>query len=232
MKNLKELAAEYDLYTAEDIPAKWRITNAGRIKNVVTGIPEFLLKCDLIEIAEFYDCRTEDKGTPKECYYIEYGTHILLKAKSNDHLLELFPEYRKKGKYSIGLYSRLHWKYHNIDRHKLAKITDAIQRPNAIGVFTDKKVAEWLQYRDEYIKASDTLLEDVTGENTAIEKEIQRIKDRLPDARINDHGDTVWLTTKLFEIKLVHNRASCYLERKVTFNGSVGDVIYIENKIK
>ncbi len=241
MKTLKELAAEYDLYQEQDIPANYRKDQDYYKHRISLGanntIPEFLQTSGDIEIGLFYQCTSDTHYQTKLPTYGIQDSFILLKSKDNDILLMLRGnDFHNRGKYWFSPFYNTLWKYNEIDNNKRSIATDLVDShylPNKIGVFTDKKVSDWINYCDETIAALNRLLNDVTGENTAIEKEIQAIKASLPHATVNDmHKDILWLDTELFSIKLEHHRKSAYLEKKVHFKGDVDVAIRLEKQLQ
>lgn len=236
MTTLKELAAQYDLYMAEDIPAKYFNKDSryqAGFKSDTSAIPETLTKSDLVEVGVFYECETQDKGTDREYHYIE-NTYILLKGKDSNVLLMLMGnDYRNKGKYYFHLYYGIQNRLtYAIDNYQIRDAFKGLQEPNRIGVFTERKISDWLAHGEAYAAALNNLHAEWQAKNKEIEVRIQTIKDCLPHAKINDHGDHLWLTTDMFEVELTHQRRNAYLDIKTRFKGGWADVARIEDALK
>lgn len=225
MSTLKEWAAARNLYTAEDIPAKYRsehgLPDAG-------SIPAFFQDNDRYECAIFYDCRTQDAGTDRELHYIESGSTLLLKYKNDSTVLALVKGWRDNGKYSILPYHRELSKYRGISHYTKEKALSALHEPNKIGVFTDKKVGLWFSYSEKYIEVLDFLLNDLAAKNAEVQKKINVfIHQSRGEAKTFD-SLTTYVKTKHFTVTFKHDKTMAYLSTEIEFTGSLQDIVDIE----
>lgn len=239
MKNLNEVAARYNLFTFDNIPNGW---DKSRISSDTKSIPDYLLKCDLIEIDLFWECRIQDPGTDRELKYIEHG-RILLKSKNNEILLRLAGnDYQNPNKYWFHTdYSFEHKQItlqetergsHIVLYHTLrTTATKNLSEPNKIGVFTDKKVNQWLEYCENYNNAIETKVSETKAQNQAHRDYIESVISSLSTKTVTKSKDEnrIWIKTPLFEINFELDVSQAYLKKELRFNGKIEDIIKLSN---
>ena len=232
MKNLKQLAAQFGYYQAEEIPEKYKTYSVDWINSEKNDIPEALKKMPSIEIGVFYECKVQDEGTAKELFYVErMCTTILIKSKETHLLMSLRGnDYSSKGKYYLSPDFKVIKKYYDISHYKKEQSLKGLKEPNQIGVFTEKKVSEWIAYCTEYINRMEILFIEVNEKNLEQENQIQDFIKSIPGCSVNAHGNKTWVTTPLFEINFEHFKDQNFLSTKITYRGTLRDVIKIETK--
>lgn len=224
MKNLKQIAASFNLYQIEDIPETHK--NDYRIGLNTEAIPDFLTKMDAIEVGLFYQCLTQDANTDKEIHYVEHS-YILVKAKDSENLLMLRKDRNKK--YRFAPYYSVVRKFQNISYHIKEKELKILTEPNLIGVFTSKKVTDWLTYCDEYLSVLNNCLNEVNKANNEIENKISDFIKSLPSPEIQTYENKTWVNTEKFQVIFIHYKDQNYLNTEITFKGSLQDITNIEN---
>lgn len=228
MKTLKELAAEHNLYQLNDIPPQW----CGEYcrKDGGREIPDFLKNLQGYEVGNFFKCKIQDKGTPKELYFIEYHTEILLKKNGSDLLIRLNEDtYRKK--YTFYPYWDYLHKYHNISYYKKQDALKNLKEPDQIGIFSEKKVEDWVKYCHDYIKIMDNLYNEVEEKNAVIEKDIQNFINSLEGCKVSTYQNKTYIETDLFEIQFEHFKDQNYLSQNITFKGTLQDIVKINSQM-
>ncbi len=242
MKNsnysLSELAANKNLYQAQDIPAKYRQDNdyfnhktkagqfSGKEWSEVDKLIETLNSYPGIEAGRFFSV-TEQENYDKTMYYGIEDSRILVKANNLDILLRLSAY---KGKYHLSTdwsEDRIFTALHYSDRDKAIK---ELKRPNEIGVFTAKKVLDWVEYCRAYYSAMCDALRSNGNENAKIQANIDGWVKSLPGAKVTRWENSTRIKTKYFDISLKHDKQSAYLSKSVDFIGSIEDVIKLETK--
>ena len=228
MKTLKNLASEFSLYQLNDIPEQYKNENFDhRVKSNFKEIPEQLTKVNDIEIGLFYECKQDTSYDNKISYYIEHA-YILLKHKDNDNLLMLM---HNKGKYYLHPYYGIGRKYQNISHYIRQEAIKELKEPNWIGVFTDKKVNDWINYCNQYLQAMEKALNEVNDKNAEIEKSIQDFIESLPtkNTKVQKYQNKTYIYTNLFDVTFEHHKDQKYLNTQISFKGSLKDVTKIEN---
>jgi hypothetical protein len=230
MKNLKTLAAEFNLYSFEDIPAIYKNQYFDhRIEIGFQKIPEFLITCKDYEVGLFWQGQhdTNIKGEIT-AHYIEHS-YILVKRKDSENIMLLRQDWRSK-KYRFHLAYCQDRKFAGINYHIKEKALKDLNEPNMIGVFSEKKLNDWAKYVDDYVNTLDNLLADINDENGKIEKQISDFIASLPVKKVSEYHNKTWVTTPLFEVIFEHFKDQKYLSTKISFNGTLADITKISNQ--
>lgn len=236
MKSLKQIAAEYNLYQIEDIPETHKNERFDwKIKINLKEIPEFLKTMRGIEAGLFYECRVQyknhfgDTPDPKivDCYYIEQS-YILIKSNNSENILMLNIN---KGKYYLHLYYGLMRKYNVVSSYIIYDAAKQIKEPNLIGVFTEKKVQDWIEYCDKFIATNEAVLAEVNEKNKEIEDQINSFINDISGCKVERYKSSTYVKTKLFDVIFEHNKEQKYLRTKIEFKGGLADVVKIANII-
>lgn len=164
MKNLKEVAATFGYYQVQDIPERYKNEDFDfSTRDKDKFIPELLLKMSNIETGVFYQCAEDTDHEGKKTYYIDSfpGSFVLVKAKNSELLLRLGMNDKK---YHLHLdYAELRpFNFAHYSERKSA--TKDLIEPNRIGVFTEKKVNDWLTYCEAYYKCMQAMKARLDGE--------------------------------------------------------------------
>ena len=133
----------------------------------------------------------------------------------------------------LGMYDGKHhffpayWYYglmRNVDTYKRREYAQEVKGPNKIGVFTRKKVHDWLEYCDKEVDRIEKVCEAAEAKNAEIRQRIaQIIHNAGKDARVTK-GDN-WLRIDLgkFRIMLTHNISAQHLSIETEFLGNHND---------
>lgn len=233
---LKELTSKLNLFQFSDIPSEYISTQilsgstynySEKVNNDYT-LPSELLKN--ITHGLFWECRKQYKNSEPnevELYYIDGSRLLFLTPKGN--LVRLC---KTKDKYSFSLDYSYYHKVQNIDyyqREKAFKDSGLIE-PNYIGVFTEKKINDWLNYCDAKNEIHEQIILSADSKNTEIEKEIQSFIDSVK-CKVSKWSDNTEVRTDLFTVVFTHSKKSQYLSKKITFTGELTDITNITNNI-
>jgi len=228
MKTLKEICAQHGYYTFADIPAKWvkseRYADRVLDKGNVSTIPKDLVAAcgTQYEVAEFYECCTQNKGKKDEYNYIESYTTIFVKRKDSTLVMRLYL-HRKMYSFAQARF-QTYGVVHGTFRHTL-------KEPNEIGTFTTRKVDDWYNHLTESFNAALVYTADIESKNKQIEKQIAATVKSLRGCRVRtDGGQRTWIITKLFEITYTHHKDRPYLQTEVQFKGTIQDLIELHTK--
>lgn len=227
MKNLKSLAATFNLYQLNDIPDTHKNYNFEHAINYgKRNIPEFMLSFKGAEVGLFYECKQDTNYQNTTTYYVEHS-YILVKAVNSDIVLMLKSD--RHNKYNFHPYYSLMHKYQNIAYSIREKGIKELKRPNDIGVFTEKKVNDWLQYCEDYIKALDNVYNEVTGKNNEIQTEIHNFIASIPGCKFSTYQNITDIDTPLFRVRFTHYKDQNYVNKEITFKGGLSAITKIEN---
>jgi hypothetical protein len=239
MKNygqLTEAAAAKGLYTRSNIPPQYRAKQTSRgsefdfytyVLQDENKVPDEVLNKFTSDF--FYRCYEQEENFSDkiELYVIERGAdHIFLSPKG--HLCRLLCN---KNKYAFHPHYAYLRKWSDISHHlKKEAIKEAgLSEPNRIGVFTEKKVLQWLQYCDTYIEVMEALCKKADSRNDEIEAEIKTFIQRSGGNVSTYHNITDVTVKGLFEVRFEHNKESQYLSTKIEFRGAASDLLNLLN---
>lgn len=210
---------EFNLFTEENIPATHQPYFLGRLKGKNYLIPE-LLK-DKARI--MYECRTH---TNPDYHYIEHVYTIVVSPAGN---LCLLKEYR--GKYYF--YPYFGYKRQlvgGVSHYTIEKETEQLTAPNNIGTFTSKKVNDWLTYCDALIEAWKRVKESQQDKATTNATIIKNFVDSVPGAKVNNYENRTFVDTSLFSVYFEVDSGNQYMSTKITYKGTLQDIVRIESK--
>lgn len=213
MEKVKEILKGYNLYTLEDIPE----THKKSMK--LRDVTEEQKKYGFFAV---YEC-LEDKDYKGEKYYYVEHSYIV---RVVDDLIIMLLNYKDKF-YLHPFFGNLH-KYQNISIYERKRKLKNLKEPNKIGVFTEKKVNDWIQYCKDYIRLMEELYDEFEDINNEIEGKIQQFIESLKDKEVTTWGDSLMQTTQvktsLFYVTFVHYRDQKYLDTRINFRGSIDDI--------
>jgi hypothetical protein len=237
MKTLKQLTANLNLFTFSDIPKEYtqkQILNGSTFDYSERVNNNFVLPSEILNKYEhdlFWECKKQYKNEAPakvELYYIEHSRLLFLSPKGN--LLRLI---NNKGKFYFSLdYS--HYKdVQNVcwEQREKAKKESGLIEPNYIGVFTEKKINDWLNYCDAEHELNKQIVFNAQDKNSQIEKEIQTFIDSVK-CNFSTYHDKTRVETQFFSVTFTHDKKSQYLSKEIRFNGKLEDVVKITNSIK
>jgi hypothetical protein len=236
MNNLKNKAAELNLYVSNEIPKEYtqsQILNGStfdysdKVNNNYTLPSEILQK---YEHGLFWECRKQYTNTEPqqvELYYIEHSRLLFLSPKGN--LLRLVKDRQNKYSFSLDYSHYKEVQKVSYNTRILAQKESNLIEPNKIGVFTDKKIIDWLNYCDKEAELNNKIVQESNNKNKDIEAEIQNFINSVP-CKVSKWDNKTDIQTKYFRVLFTHDKSSQYLSKQITFSGLLTDIINIENK--
>lgn len=237
MQNLKDFCKSHNLYTWDEIPSIYR--NPERDdhekrffeRDNPNPIPSELANIKGMEVGIFWGCHTQDKGTNREYNYID--NHPAILAKYGEVVAQLSPKQRyndKKASFFLPYF--LQRKYQQLSNYKRNTATEKVEKPNYIGVFTEKKILAWFDYVKKYGEALEAAHNSNDEGNAAILQQISDFIASMPGSNVSKYGDKEERTTvtgKLFTVIFKHYKDQAYLRTEIEYKGSLSDVSRIEN---
>ncbi len=164
---------------------------------------------------QYFCCKQDTNYNGTIHYYIEsfapFGT-------IHKGILCILQEY--KGKYHL----HPEWQHErnsSFSYDTKRKLLKDLQEPNQIGVFTDKKINDWLEFCVEKVRILEEYEQVHKEKNAALLAEIEEIK-KL--GTFNEYDNQCTVNTVLFRIELTHNTKEAWLFKEIRFNGGVDDV--------
>lgn len=225
--NLKTLAASFNLYQLQDIPARYKNDYfEHRINCGHKDIPADLLNIKSIEIGLFYECKQDTNYKNEVTYYVDHS-FILIKEINSPVLCMLMAN--SSNKYWLHPYYSLIHKYHGISSYKRNDTIKALKEPNMIGVFNEKKVKDWFNYCYSYITALEDLYNLYNSENEKIEQSIKEFIQNNKGCEVSTYNNITDITAGLFRIRFTHHKDQKYLNTEITFKGTLNDITKINS---
>ena len=229
---LNQKCAELNLFTFGNIPTQWTkpqklgdstFDYSEKVNNNYTLPSEILYK---YEHGLFWDCRKQLKNNSNEVelYYIERSQILFLSPKGN--LVRLISY---KGKYSFSPdYSHFR-EVERVSHYKRKDIYEksGLKEPNNIGVFTEKKINEWLEYCDNLIDLNKSIVEGANDKNKQIEQQIENFINSVK-CNVQKWSNNTDVVTEHFRVTFTHDKQSQYLSKKIEFKGTLEDIQRIE----
>jgi hypothetical protein len=230
MSTLKSLAQKFNLYTSSDLPDVYKKYYNEMCENTqVTKVKVPDLEYPDFDLDLFFECRVQDAGTNKELYYIE-RYYIIVKHKSSDVLFMLMTN--NQGKFYLHPYYGQSYKYNGIDPYKKNELLSTIKEPHYIGVFSERKLVDWVKYGIQYMATLESLYIQVNEANEAHKKNIDLFISSLNgDCKINHYDNSWHITTKLFDVTFNLDKRNGYLSHNIIFKGGLTSVAEIVNKL-
>ena len=229
---LKDEAKKFNLYQLQDIPDIYKTDShyEHRIQCNKKEIPSELTYMECISVGLFYECKQDTNYKNETNYYIEHS-YILCIGENTPLLMLQGNDYRNKGKYYFNPYYGIMHKYQNINYEIRNESIKELKEPNRIGVFTDKKVIEWLKYSIQYISTLEKVYENVNNENKRIEDEIKNTIESLKGCNVSTYQNITDIDTPLFRIRFKHFKDQKYLNTTIEYKGNLQDVIKLNNQL-
>jgi hypothetical protein len=232
METLIQKAAKYGYYQAGNFPEDFQ-----KVSFRQPSFPDQLTKLPSeapgYETGIFYKLAIQDKDTAREYRYAE-EPQLLVSAKGSG-LICWIPSGSYSDKWDIYPITEQTIKFRNISRYREADATKHLKEPNKIGVFTDKKINDWLQHCEAKYNAKNELYKAIQAESNA---HLETIKDFLSkvDAKVTERDDRnqvdFFVETSVFSIHFFLDKNQAHLRKTVTFKGNFVDIINIEKALK
>ena len=155
-----------------------------------------------------------------DLYHME---RIVILAFDGDNLRSVFSY---KGKYVMYPLSEDIYTYtKNIDNRDRPNLKE----PNGIGVFTAKKINDWLNYCSLYVAALKELSEKNQSKETKnrqiIEQFISDIKKADPKVKVWNWSNEFRVETKNFDVTFKLLDKGTFLSKEIRFKGELSDII-------
>lgn len=234
-KNL-EKAAKFGYYQFENLPEhvkrdSWfneRYSNPEKWEKWVA--PDFF-NTSKYEVGIFAKVRTQYKNFSDEIelYYIDYFV-ILLFDDSIDFPLIMRNDWRTKKYHFYPVYELINKLTLKISHEQQKPFLSEIKEPNKIGVFSDKKIADWVEYCRGYVLALEKCNNTITNKKTENQKYIDSVVDSMPGAKIEKHNNYTIIGNGLFRIEFALLENGAYLQKKIEFKGTIEDIVKLHNE--
>lgn len=230
MQSLKDLCKTHNLFTFDEIPEKYRAHINNKTWNEFSP-PAELLAMPNVETGIFYQCRTQDEGTPREYSHAEREGLFVMR---DGIVMQLTGNgYNSKGKYSFFVPYFLQKEWRKLHHTKMDLVKKSLTEPNWIGVWTAKKVNDWFLHIKSYCDGMALALAENSSKNAEIEAEIAAFAATVPTAKVQKWGGDSPANTsfycKFFDVTFEHYTQSGYVSKKITFKGKIEDVSKFEN---
>jgi len=231
MKNLNEIASQYNLFQSNKIPKDWieywdnNMNDYQKSKGIV--LPQFIVENKNFEIGLFFECKIQDAGTDKEFKYID-NNYILVKYIHSETICIVKYESRSK-KYILNPLYNLYSKYYNVLGSMRNEVYKSVNSPNLIGVFTEKKLIDWVTYCTDLVNAFESKYNEVNNKINDGQIEIDNFIKSLDgkNAKIERFKNKTYIETNLFYISLTLDSQSGYLSNEIRYKGGLKDIIEI-----
>ena len=189
-------------------------------------VPEGLGGLKNVEVGVFAEVLEEKNHKGEhELYYID---HVYTLAFSPNCEVPLMLA-QSKGKYYFHpIYAAVREIQASTTYKQREPYISPIHEPNRIGVFTEKKIADWVEYCNVYIEACKKCSFDLRSKEQENKQYIKSVIDALPDAKASTVRNWTTIETKLFYIEFELLNGGDYLSKKVTFKGSIRDIIRLQ----
>ena len=236
-KNL-EKAAKFGYYQFENLPEhvkndswfKERHLNHEKWEKWVA--PDFF-NTSKYDVGIFAKVRPQYKNFSNEIelYFID-NFEILLFDDSLDFPLIMKNDWRTKKYRFHPVYALINKLTLKISYEQQKPFLAEIKEPNKIGVFSDKKIADWVEYCREYVLALEKCNDTITSKKTENQKYIDSVVDSMSGAKIEKYNNYTIIENRLFRIEFALLENGAYLQKKIEFNGTIEDIIKLHNEKK
>jgi hypothetical protein len=183
-------------------------------------IPESLSSCEGFEIGIFFKVEKPKNGN--DYHSITRGSILLY---DGTQLVQLM-ENNKKFKL-CPLYEVIN-KFYKLSYAQKVPYTNEVIEPQKIGVFTSKKLNAWFDYCDKHMNALQAAQDALNSNYNANMEKINSIIKALPNAKIEQHKNSWYIKTNLFDITLDLLNDGDSLREKIVFNGTLTDIINLQ----
>lgn len=237
-QNMLNLAAKFKFFAPDAIPAmyfedEYFRTNFDNKNNNdywrKKNIPDFLLNSELFQIGEFCEIREQLKNftNEHELYFIE-SYCILVWCKGATNLMLLRKSW-KNDKYTLfPIYNVVNKITYKLQRSQYNEYTKKVIEPNNIGVFTEKKVLNWVQYCNDYINALKQCENDILRKKNENQLKIDNTIKSLPNSKVRIYKNYTTLETEYFNIDFQLLNNGEYLDTKITYKGGLKGIIDLQ----
>jgi hypothetical protein len=228
-KQFQNNAKAFNLYIKENVPTTHTATQIlnGREWSYKDKLNESLIlpseelkkfKHDL-----FFECRTQLKNNSEEVelYYIERSQLLFESPEGNLIML-----WKHKNKFTFGPYYGHYREVQKISHYIREKAykESGLKEPQQIGVFTEKKINDWLKYCDELIKFNAELVKVHTSKNDDLMKEVEEFI-KKSKGRVSKYQNIIDIDTDNFRVRFTVQKDQNYISKQITFKGDLNTIL-------
>lgn len=183
------------------------------------------------EVGMFAKVRTQYKNFSDdiELYYIDYFA-ILLLDDSLDFPIIMKNDWRTKKYTFYPVYELINKFSSKISYEQQKPFLAEIKEPKKIGVFSDKKIADWIEYCREYVLALEKCNDTISSKKTENQKYIDSVINSMPGAKIEKHNNYTIIKNRIFRIEFALLKNGAYLHKKIEFTGTIEDIVKLHNE--
>ena len=230
-----EKAAKWGYYQFHNLPAdalndQWfKDKHMKSDSFIAPELPDYFNKCKY-EIGFFAEVREQRNAFTGaiELWYIDNKAFLLF-DDSLDFPVMLRKDYRTDKYRFCPIYPLVNRLQANSNYRLREKFVKEVKEPNMIGVFTDKKVSDWINYCREYVKALESASNSIEAKKSENIAKIESIIESLPGCKVTRGNGRTRVETKLFEITFELQDSGTYLKQEIKFRGSLSDIV--ENQL-
>lgn len=226
-----EKAAKWGYYQLHNLPAEalndqwFKDKHMNSDSFTAPDLPDYFKTCKY-EIGYFAEVRAQKNAFTGavELWYIDSKAFLLF-SDSLDFPVMLRKDSRTN-KYSFyPIYPLVNRLQANSNYRVREKFVKEVKEPNMIGIFTDKKVSDWVNYCREYITALENASNSIEKKKADNLSKIESIIESLPGCKVTRGTGRTWIETKLFEITFELQESGTYLKQEIKFKGNLDDIV-------
>lgn len=231
---MKDLAAKYGYYNHETLPEhikedkyfkehpEWATEDFYR-----RSIPEGLKALKTVQVGVFVKVREQKRHDGShELYYVDFVETVVFSDKVDFPMRLAF----SKGKYYLYPIYDVIIKVQGETTYRQQKpFVDALSKPNLIGVFSDKKVSDWVEYCTTYVEALRKAANALQEKNQANLATIEDFIKRAQCKSVQRQGKYTTVKTNFFTVDFEMEDGGEYLRTKIRFEGNIENII--KNKL-
>jgi len=155
----------------------------------------------------------------------DFGRVVII-PDNTDYIFRMTRDKNKK--YHFNLDHSTEFKYHGIEYSLKNEALKDLNRPNGIGVFSQKKINDWIEYLKAKISILDNLLISHKEENNKIQSQIDEFIKSIPNAKVSSYHNRTHIYGKYFDVTFEHDKASNHLSKKIEYKGGLSNVAKFE----
>lgn len=238
LKKFNQHCKDFNLFTLENLPEilfetqcirdDFKVNYTDKINSAKIETPSEILNdfgpVLLFEVREQINHFTKQT----ELIYIDHIYTAFCTPAGNIAILRK-PSY-KGDKYEFMLHYSHYRQVQNIAHYKRERAQKEANHtdPQKIGVFTHKKVLNWLEHCDKEEILNAKIVEQANDKNKEIEAQIKDFATRS-GGTVTAWHDNTQVKCKYFTVIFEHNRRDQYLSTKIEYTGSLNQIIKLES---
>lgn len=207
-------------YTAEGLPERWReaFESLPDYHKQLT-VPDFLSgRCWLVYKAETGESY---KGE----VYCSIDHSVLALISPAGRMCRLYKSWRNDRYEVFPIWEDL-MSYKEVSNYKQEEIRKELKRPNRVGSWSEKKLADWLNYCDEYVEAMERAKDYVSQARDANLQRITDFIESVPGCEVTRRDDKTWIDIpdQGFYLTFTLEKGESYMREDITYRGSLEDL--------